>query len=88
MKKAEKELNTTKSRVSEITGNLRKYQVQLEEKKCSMSANRSRNRVNDYLMQLKREGRAPGIFGRLVSFACVVKMLVWLTITSISRIEK
>lgn len=65
MKKAQGELNSTKSRVSAITGDLRKYQVQLEEKKCSMSANRSRNRVNDYLMQLKREGRAPGIFGRL-----------------------
>lgn len=69
MKKAQGELNSTKSRVSAITGDLRKYQVQLEEKKCSMSANRSRNRVNDYLMQLKREGRAPGIFGRLVIYS-------------------
>ncbi len=67
LKKAEAELNASKNRSTSITADLRKYQSQLEEKKCSMSANRSRNRVLDFLMRLKMEGRVPGIFGRLVS---------------------
>ncbi|XKL63421.1 hypothetical protein PGB90_005785 [Kerria lacca] len=65
LQKAEKDLTSTKTKISTISENLRKYQLHLEEKKCAMSANRSRSRVLDFLMQLKREGRIPGIYGRL-----------------------
>ncbi|XP_054270748.1 structural maintenance of chromosomes protein 4 isoform X2 [Macrosteles quadrilineatus] len=37
----------------------------LEERRVAMNANRSRNRVLDFLLTQKREGAIPGIFGRL-----------------------
>lgn len=73
MQKARVSLDSTKTRASTITGNLRKYQSQLEEKRYAMRAHRSNNRVLNFLMQMKSSGKAPGIFGRLVSilyFTC------------------
>lgn len=74
MQKARESLDSTKTRATTITGNLRKYQSQLEEKKYAMKANRSHNRVLDFVMQLKAKGKTPGIFGRLVSIAFLFRI--------------
>lgn len=63
---AEKELRIVKSKEIEITSELKKMKISFEEQKFAMQANKSRNKIIDSLMREKREGRIPGIFGRLV----------------------
>lgn len=63
---AEKELRIVKSKEIEITSELKKMKISFEEQKLAMQANKSRNKIIDSLMREKREGRIPGIFGRLV----------------------
>ena len=63
----QRRLDDVKTKEAEATMKLRTKRVQFDEQKSSMQANRSRNRVLDALNREKREGRMPGIFGRLVS---------------------
>ena len=65
--KAQDHLNTVKAKNVSVGNELRKHQAQLEEKKSSMMVNRSQNRVLNFIMRLKTEGKVNGIFGRLVS---------------------
>lgn len=65
LKQAQGELNETKAREVEKTAQLRKMRITFEEQRSAMQASRSSNRVLDALMKEKREGRIPGIFGRL-----------------------
>lgn len=67
LKQAQSELNEAKALESEKTAQLKKMRITFEEQRSAMQASRSRNRVLDSLMREKREGRIPGIFGRLVS---------------------
>ncbi|XP_026735290.1 structural maintenance of chromosomes protein 4 [Trichoplusia ni] len=55
-------LKQEETRVANEASTLRS---QLEESRQAMTANRSRGRVLDSLMKEKRDGRLPGIFGRL-----------------------
>lgn len=45
---------------------VRELQQKVDEAKSSLSSNRSRGKVLDALMQLKKSGKIPGIYGRLV----------------------
>ena len=47
------------------TEELRSVRIRLEEGRSTLSANTSRSRVLDGLMDQKRKGNIPGIFGRL-----------------------
>lgn len=67
LKQAQDELNEVKTREAEMTAQLKKMRITFEEKRSAMQASKSRNRILDSLMREKREGRIPGIFGRLVS---------------------
>lgn len=67
LQKAQDHLKVVKGNDVSVANDLRKYQAQLEEKKSSMMANRSQNRVLNFIMKLKMEGKVNGIFGRLVS---------------------
>uniref|UniRef100_A0A3B3WV66 Structural maintenance of chromosomes protein n=1 Tax=Poecilia mexicana TaxID=48701 RepID=A0A3B3WV66_9TELE len=44
---------------------VRELQQKVDEAKSSLSSNRSRGKVLDALMQLKKSGKIPGIYGRL-----------------------
>lgn len=46
---------------------VREMRQKVDEAKSSLSSNRSRGKVLDALMQQKKTGRIPGIFGRLVN---------------------
>lgn len=67
LKQAESELDEVKAREAEKTAELKKMRISFEEQRFAMQASKSRNRILDSLMKEKREGRIPGIFGRLVS---------------------
>lgn len=67
LEKAQEELNELKSRENEANMRLRNTRVKFDEQKSAMNDARSRNHVLNSLMREKREGRLPGIFGRLVS---------------------
>lgn len=64
---AQTELVDVKKKESSASEKLSMIRTLLEEKRSSMSANRSRNRTLDFLYKMKEEGKLPGIFGRLVS---------------------
>ncbi|XP_072745683.1 structural maintenance of chromosomes protein 4 [Anoplolepis gracilipes] len=65
LKQAQDELKETKTREIEKTAQLKKMRIAFEEQRSAMQASTSRNRIRDALMREKREGRMPGIFGRL-----------------------
>ncbi|XP_011164521.2 structural maintenance of chromosomes protein 4 [Solenopsis invicta] len=65
LKQAQGELNEAKSLEIEKTTQLKKMRITFEEQRSAMQQSKSRNRVLDSLMREKREGRLPGIFGRL-----------------------
>lgn len=67
----ERRLNDVRAQEDEATQILRRKRVQFDEQKLSMQASRSRNRVLDALMTEKREGRLPGIFGRLGNLGAI-----------------
>ncbi|KAJ8708353.1 hypothetical protein PYW07_010478 [Mythimna separata] len=58
-------LQRLKKEEGQIISEVRPLRAQLEESRQAMSANTSRNRVLNSLMTEKRNGRLPGIFGRL-----------------------
>ncbi|XP_065224960.1 structural maintenance of chromosomes protein 4 isoform X2 [Planococcus citri] len=65
LQRTQDHLKAVKGKDVSVTNELRKYQAQLEEKKSSMMQNRSQNRVLNFIMKLKMEGKINGIFGRL-----------------------
>ncbi|XP_057326315.1 structural maintenance of chromosomes protein 4-like [Microplitis mediator] len=58
-------LDEMKVRDGKVTTEIKRMRMQVEEKKSAMHATRSHNRILDALMREKREGRLPGILGRL-----------------------
>ncbi|XP_026667538.1 structural maintenance of chromosomes protein 4 isoform X2 [Ceratina calcarata] len=62
---AQQEWQTVKTKDVEMSSKLRDRRISFEEQRAAMQANRSRNRIVDTLMREKREGRIPGVFGRL-----------------------
>ncbi|XP_071579415.1 structural maintenance of chromosomes protein 4 [Temnothorax nylanderi] len=65
LKQAQSELDEAKALEVEKATQLQKLRIAFEEQRSAMQASKSRNRVLDSLMREKREGRIPGIFGRL-----------------------
>lgn len=53
---------------------VREMRQKVDEAKSSLSSNRSRGKVLDALMQQKRSGKIPGIFGRLVNSCFYLKV--------------
>ena len=51
---------------NEAREGVRELRQKVDEAKSSLSSNRSRGKVLDALMQMKKSGRIPGIYGRLV----------------------
>ncbi|KAI4503798.1 hypothetical protein M0802_001201 [Mischocyttarus mexicanus] len=62
---ANQEFKEVKNREIQMTSKLKNLRISYEEKKSAMQASNSRNKILNSLMQEKREGRIPGIFGRL-----------------------
>ncbi|KAJ8956971.1 hypothetical protein NQ318_012135 [Aromia moschata] len=62
---AMEELNQVKYRESQLINEIRKKRSYLEERRSSMQASRSQGKVLDSLMQQKRDGNCPGLYGRL-----------------------
>lgn len=65
LKKYEEELGELMKMDNEAREVVREMRQKVEEAKSSLSSNRSRGKVLDALMQQKKTGRIPGIFGRL-----------------------
>lgn len=63
--KAQQDLKKMKTKEIEMTSKLKRMRISFEEQKLAMQANKSRNKIIDSLMREKREGRIPGVFGRL-----------------------
>lgn len=62
----EEELGQLMKKDNETREVVREMRQKVDEAKSSLSSNRSRGKVLDALMQQKKSGRIPGIFGRLV----------------------
>jgi structural maintenance of chromosome 4 len=67
MQKANEELNELNLKEKKLYDSVNKSRMKCSEAQSSFSANRNRNKVLSFLMQLKSEGKVPGLFGRLVS---------------------
>ncbi|XP_011691697.1 PREDICTED: structural maintenance of chromosomes protein 4 [Wasmannia auropunctata] len=65
LKQAQSELDEAKALEIEKTDQLKKMRINFEQERSAMQASKSRNRILDSLMREKREGRLPGILGRL-----------------------
>ncbi|CAH0386947.1 unnamed protein product [Bemisia tabaci] len=65
LKTAESQLSELRPQETSVQAELRTKRNEVDEKRSTMQANRSRNRVLDFILQLKAEGRVSGIFGRL-----------------------
>ncbi|KAG7208913.1 hypothetical protein KM043_015093 [Ampulex compressa] len=65
LQRAQEEFQEVKDQEAKMTSELKKKRIIFEEQRSAMQASRSRNKILDSLMQQKREGRIPGIFGRL-----------------------
>uniref|UniRef100_A0A8D0A5X9 Structural maintenance of chromosomes protein n=1 Tax=Sander lucioperca TaxID=283035 RepID=A0A8D0A5X9_SANLU len=65
LKKDEAALEQLMKMDNETREVVREIRQKVDEAKSSLSSNRSRGRVLDALMQQKKSGRIPGIFGRL-----------------------
>ncbi|XP_053315519.1 structural maintenance of chromosomes protein 4 [Spea bombifrons] len=65
LKKKEDELESLVQEEINIKNQVRELRQKVEEAKSSLSANRSRGKVLDALIQQKKSGKIPGIYGRL-----------------------
>lgn len=65
LQEAQNELKDVLAREAEMSSKLKNKRLQFEEHRSSMNANKSRNRVIEALMEEKRAGRIPGVFGRM-----------------------
>nr|ATL75372.1 structural maintenance of chromosomes 4A [Diachasma muliebre] len=68
---ARAELAETRAQELEAQGKLKGMRLQFEEQRSAMNASKSRSAVLDFLMQEKREGRLPGVVGRLGDLGAV-----------------
>lgn len=64
-KKASVELNEVNTNATKLSESVAKIRSKFAEAQNNMSSNRSRNRVLSFIMQLKAEGKVPGVYGRL-----------------------
>lgn len=62
----EKELQELTQEEIKLKGLVRDLFQKVEEAKSSLAMNRSRGKVLDAIIQEKKSGRIPGIYGRLV----------------------
>ncbi|KAM9317041.1 structural maintenance of chromosomes protein 4 [Gastrophryne carolinensis] len=65
LKKKEKELEALSKEEIAVKNEVRDIRQKVEEARSSLSANRSRGKVLDALIQQKKQGKIPGIYGRL-----------------------
>lgn len=65
LQEATNDMRNVKKKQSQLHESIYKEKRQLEEIRSSMVASKSNSRVLDALMQQKREGKCPGLFGRL-----------------------
>ncbi|XP_072248446.1 structural maintenance of chromosomes protein 4 isoform X1 [Leuresthes tenuis] len=65
LKKDQGELEQLMKMDNEAREVVRELRQKVDEAKSSLSSNRSRGKVLDALMQMKKSGRIPGIYGRL-----------------------
>ncbi|CAL7944659.1 unnamed protein product [Xylocopa violacea] len=65
LRNAQQELKVVKTKEIEKTAELKKNRTWYEEQKSALQANKSKNKIIQSLMSEKREGRIPGVFGRL-----------------------
>ncbi|KAF6725817.1 Structural maintenance of chromosomes protein 4 [Oryzias melastigma] len=65
LKKDQEELEKLTKMDNETKEVVKELREKVDEAKTSLSSNRSRGKVLDALMQLKKTGRIPGIYGRL-----------------------
>lgn len=65
LKSANQKLLQVAPQLNEVEQQLRSQRYLLEEKRSAMQSSRSNNRVVDFLMEQKRNGNIPGVFGRL-----------------------
>lgn len=74
---AKSEFQQVKDREIQMTSKLKNLRISYEEKRSAMQASNSRNKVLNSLMIEKREGRIPGIYGRLVCFILTRDIYLW-----------
>lgn len=67
LEKAKNELKQVKCKLAQLAPDLHKKKTSLEEMRSSMQASNSKSRIVDALMNEKKNGRCPGVIGRLVS---------------------
>lgn len=67
LEKAKNELKQVKCKLAQLAPDFHKKKTSLEEMRSSMQASNSRSRIVDALMNEKKNGRCPGVIGRLVS---------------------
>ncbi|XP_076766925.1 haspin [Xylocopa sonorina] len=65
LRNAQQELKVVKTKEIEKIAELKKNRAWYEEQKSALQANKSKNTIIQSLMREKREGRIPGVFGRL-----------------------
>lgn len=65
LQKAKSDLETAVDRDSKLSEQLRSLRAKVEEARSSMQAARSKGKVIDSLMALKKSGQMPGLYGRL-----------------------
>lgn len=75
----EEELEQLMKMDNEAREVVREMRQKVDEAKSSLSSNRSRGKVLDALMQQKKSGRIPGIFGRLVKSCYNINILRYFT---------
>lgn len=65
IKSAQSELTEVSTKGRQLNEVVSKIRNKFSEAQSAMTTNRSRNRVLSFIMQLKTEGKAPGVYGRL-----------------------
>uniref|UniRef100_G1KG91 Structural maintenance of chromosomes protein n=1 Tax=Anolis carolinensis TaxID=28377 RepID=G1KG91_ANOCA len=73
LKKKENELEKLVKEEANIKGYVQDLRQKVEEARSSLAANKSRGKVLEALMQQKKSGSIPGIYGRLKSCKVVTK---------------
>lgn len=66
LKATREELKNVKGQQARLISDIDAKRITVEEARSSMQASHSRNRIVDALMNEKKSGRCPGLFGRLV----------------------
>lgn len=77
LREARSDLERVKAEEYSVIQEMKSLRVKVEESRSSFQASRSRGRVLDSLMQQKREGALPGLYGRLVSILYKFYIIVY-----------